>query len=48
LDLKKIPKEDYQHLLRDLTAQMDFASQNLEFEKAAELRDVINEIKAKL
>lgn len=48
LDLKKIPKEDYQHLLRDLTAQMDFASQNLEFEKAAELRDVITEIKAKL
>jgi len=48
LDLKKIPKEDYQHLIRDLTNQMEFASQNLEFEKAAELRDIINEIKAKL
>lgn len=45
LDLKKIPKDEYAHLQRDLTAQMDLASANLEFEKAAELRDLIEEIK---
>lgn len=48
LDLKKIPKDEYKHLIKDLTAQMDLASANLEFEKAAELRDVINEIKNKI
>lgn len=48
LDLKKIPKDEYKHLLHDLTSQMNLASANLEFEKAAELRDLIDEIKAKL
>lgn len=48
LDLKKIPKDEYGSLLRDLEAQMDLASANLEFEKAAELRDMIADIKAKL
>jgi excinuclease ABC subunit B len=48
LDLKKIPKDEYKHLVRDLTSQMDLAAANLEFEKAAELRDVIAEVKAKL
>ena len=48
LDLKKIPKDEYNHLIRDLTAQMDLAAANLEFEKAADLRDTIAEIKAKL
>lgn len=48
LDLKKIPKDEYQHLIKDLTAQMDLASANLEFEKAAELRDLISEIKEKI
>ncbi|HSW78697.1 MAG TPA: excinuclease ABC subunit UvrB [Candidatus Babeliales bacterium] len=48
LDLKKIPKEEYKHMVRDLTSQMDLAAANLEFEKAAELRDLIEEIKAKL
>ena len=47
LDLKKIPKDEYGALLRDLSAQMELASANLEFEKAAELRDIINDIKAK-
>lgn len=47
LDLKKIPKDEYGSLIRDLSAQMDLASANLEFEKAAELRDLIAEIKAK-
>lgn len=48
IDLKKIPKDEYKHLIRDLSAQMSLASANLEFEKAAELRDLINEIEAKL
>jgi excinuclease ABC subunit B len=48
LDLKKIPKDEYKHLVKDLTAQMDLAAANLEFEKAAELRDLISEVKAKL
>ena len=48
LDLKKIPVDEYGGLIKDLTAQMDLASANLEFEKAAELRDLIGEIKMKL
>ncbi len=48
LDLKKIPKEEYKNLLKELNAQMDLASANLEFEKAAELRDNILEIQQKL
>lgn len=45
LDLTKIPKYEYKNLIKDLTAQMDLAAANLEFERAAELRDTINEIK---
>lgn len=48
LDLKKIPKDEYKHLVKDLSAQMDMASANLEFEKAAELRDIIADIKLKM
>lgn len=48
LDLKKIPKDEYESLIKDLSGQMDLASANLEFEKAAELRDLIAEIRAKL
>jgi excinuclease ABC subunit B len=48
LNLKKIPKDEYGTLMKDLTGQMELASANLEFEKAAELRDIIQDIKAKL
>lgn len=48
LDLKKIPKDEYKHLLHNLNVQMDLAAANLEFEKAAELRDLIAEINDKL
>lgn len=48
LDLKKIPKDEYQSLIKELSSQMDLASANLEFEKAAELRDLITEIRSKL
>ena len=45
IDLKKIPKDEYSGLIKDLEVQMEFASANLEFEKAAELRDLIVDIK---
>lgn len=48
LNLKKIPKDEYKHLVKDLSAQMELAAANLEFEKAAELRDIINDIKSKM
>jgi excinuclease ABC subunit B len=47
IDLKKIPKDEYASLARDLEGQMKLASANLEFERAAELRDLIAEIKSK-
>lgn len=48
LDLKKIPKDEYHTLVKELTGQMELASANLEFEKAAELRDLIASIKEKM
>jgi excinuclease ABC subunit B len=48
LDLKKIPSDEYAGLVKDLTGQMELASANLEFEKAAELRDLIAEIRSKM
>ena len=48
LDLKRIPKDEYASLVKDLSGQMDLASANLDFEKAAELRDLIAEIRAKM
>ncbi|HUD10696.1 MAG TPA: excinuclease ABC subunit UvrB [Candidatus Saccharimonadales bacterium] len=48
LDLKKIPKDEYKSLIKDLSSQMDLAAANLQFEVAAELRDLINDIKKKM
>lgn len=48
LELNKIPKSEYQQLIKELSAQMDLAARNLQFENAADLRDQIAEIKAKL
>jgi excinuclease ABC subunit B len=48
LDLRKIPKDEYAGLVKELSAQMTLASANLEFEKAAELRDVIADIRSKM
>lgn len=45
IDLKKIPKDEHKHLINDLTNQMELAAANLQFELAAELRDIINQIK---
>jgi excinuclease ABC subunit B len=47
-DLKHIPKDEYQPVIKDLTAQMELAAANLEFEKAADLRDLITELKSKI
>jgi excinuclease ABC subunit B len=42
IDPKKVPREEMARFIRELEEQMDMASQNLEFEKAAELRDEID------
>ena len=47
-DISKIPSEEYPSIIKDLSAQMDLAAKNLEFEKAADLRDLIDEIKKKM
>lgn len=41
LDIKKIPRDEAKRVIEALEAKMEIASQNLEFEKAAELRDEI-------
>lgn len=46
LDVKKIPKDERKQAIRDLRAQMELAAANLQFEKAAELRDMIKEVEA--
>jgi excinuclease ABC subunit B len=48
LNLNKIPKDEYGSLIKDLTSQMELAAANLQFETAAELRDIIDDIKKKL
>ncbi|OGY23492.1 MAG: excinuclease ABC subunit B [Candidatus Woykebacteria bacterium RBG_13_40_15] len=45
LDLTKVPKEEVKKLIRDLTAEMLSAAKIMDFEKAALLRDQIQEIK---
>ncbi|MEK7085898.1 MAG: UvrB/UvrC motif-containing protein, partial [Patescibacteria group bacterium] len=48
LDIKKVPKDEMQRLIKVLEDKMDIASQNLEFEKAAELRDEIESLREEL
>ncbi len=45
IDPKKIPKDERPTVLRELEAQMELHAANLEFEAAAELRDIIKAIK---
>ncbi|TES96704.1 excinuclease ABC subunit UvrB [Patescibacteria group bacterium] len=42
-----IPKDEVKRLIKELEAKMDLAAKNLEFEKAAELRDEVEELKRK-
>ncbi len=44
VDFSKIPRDELRHLSTQLEEQMKLASANLQFEKAAELRDQIAEI----
>lgn len=48
LNLNKIPKDEYASLVKDLEGQMKLASANLEFERAAELRDTIADIRQRM
>lgn len=48
LDLRKIPREELPQIVKELQSQMQLAAANLEFERAAELRDQIEDIKAAL
>ena len=41
-----IPKEERSRIVKDLATQMQLAAENLQFEKAAMLRDQIDELKA--
>ncbi|MCC7196603.1 excinuclease ABC subunit UvrB [Candidatus Peregrinibacteria bacterium] len=47
IDPSKIPREELGRFIEELENQMDMASLNMEFEKAAELRDEIEDIKIK-
>lgn len=47
-DMKDIPKEEYGRVIKDLSAEMELAAANLQFETAAEIRDLINDLKAKM
>lgn len=42
--INRMSREEFVHLLTDLRNQMDLAAQNLEFEKAANLRDQITQM----
>lgn len=46
MDFTKVPKDEVERMIRVLEGKMDLASQNLEFEKAAELRDEIDSLRA--
>lgn len=46
IDPKKVPKSEMARFIRELEDQMELAALNLEFEKAAELRDEIDMLKA--
>lgn len=47
-DAKKVPKEELFRLVAMLEAEMDLAAQNMEFEKAAVLRDEIEEMRERM
>ena len=48
LDLKRIPPEELPSLIKELTSQMQLAAANLDFERAAMLRDQITEIQGQV
>ncbi len=46
LDIRRVPKDELPTLIKSLSSEMQLAAANLEFEKAALLRDEIEKIKA--
>src|SRR3989338_5398893 len=48
IDITKLGKKEIKYYLEELRDRMDLASKNLEFEKAAQLRDQIIEINKSL
>lgn len=47
-DHQKIPKDEKKRLVEELKAQMEIAAENMEYEKAADLRDEIELLKREL
>ena len=47
-DHQKIPKDEKKRLIEELEKQMEIASENLEFERAADLRDEVELLKREL
>ena len=47
-DHQKIPKDEKKRLMEELKAQMEIAAENMEYEKAADLRDEIELLKREL
>ena len=45
LDIKRVPKDELPNLIKQLSSEMQLAAANLEFEKAAALRDEVQKIK---
>lgn len=48
LNIEEIPKDEREHLVKEMTNQMQLAAENLQFEKAAALRDQIDELKGQV
>ena len=44
-DVSEIPAEEKRRVIKELSAKMELASSNLEFERAAQLRDAISKIR---
>lgn len=45
IDIAKVPADELSRLVKDLERKMDLAAKNLQFEKAAEYRDMISTIR---
>ena len=48
MDYTGIPKKELEFVIQELEAQMNLAAEELEFEKAAKLRDQIKNLKDKI
>lgn len=45
IDISKVPADELSRLIKELESKMDLAAKNLQFEKAAEYRDTLSEIR---